>query len=154
MTEPLFIPKPGQVDYTHIRYAPVINVIVTHGGRVLLAQRSSDMRLYPSHWSGISGFLDDAKSIEEKVAEELREEMAIEEDVLVSVTRGQPLLQEAPQYHKTWLVVPVLAVVRTENFTLNWEAQKARWFALDELHEVELLPGFSEVIGQFAEMIQ
>ena len=46
MAQPKFIPRPGQVDYTNIRYAPVVNTIVVHSGKVLLVQRSSEMRLY------------------------------------------------------------------------------------------------------------
>ncbi|HEY4161329.1 MAG TPA: hypothetical protein VGM08_04680, partial [Candidatus Saccharimonadales bacterium] len=65
MAEPKFVPKPGQVDYTNIRYAPVINTVITNSGKVLLVQRSPGMRLYPGYWSGMSGFLDDNRSIEE-----------------------------------------------------------------------------------------
>jgi hypothetical protein len=53
--EPMFVPRPGQVDYTHVRYAPVLNAVVVYRGRVLLLQRSSGMRSYPNHWCGISG---------------------------------------------------------------------------------------------------
>ena len=42
--EPVFVPRPGQVDYTHIRYAPVLNAVVVCLGKVLLLQRSSGMR--------------------------------------------------------------------------------------------------------------
>lgn len=71
MKEPKSTPKPGQVDYTNIRYAPVVNIVVTHAGKILLVQRSKNMRLYPGFWNGVSGFLDYAKSIWEKVREEL-----------------------------------------------------------------------------------
>ena len=36
MTERKFVAQPGQVDYTSIRYAPVVNAVVTNGGKVLL----------------------------------------------------------------------------------------------------------------------
>jgi hypothetical protein len=42
--EPAFLPRPGQVGYTHIRYAPVLNAVVVCVGKVLLLQRSSGMR--------------------------------------------------------------------------------------------------------------
>ena len=62
-TESMFVPRPGQVDYTHIRYAPVLNAVVVCLGKVLLLQRSSGMRSYPNHWCGISGYLDDHRSV-------------------------------------------------------------------------------------------
>jgi hypothetical protein len=41
--EPVFVRRPGQVDYTHIRYAPALNALVVCLGKVLLQQRSSGM---------------------------------------------------------------------------------------------------------------
>lgn len=149
MSEPKFVPKPGQVDYTNIRYAPVMNIVVVKGDKVLLVQRSADMRLYPSYWNGISGFLDDHQSIEEKVREELREELGLGAKQIKSITRGQVLLQEAPEYRKTWLVVPVCVEAATESFTLDWEAQRAKWFTPAEAAQLDLLPGFIDVLAQF-----
>jgi hypothetical protein len=68
-TEPEFVPRPGQVDYAHIRYAPVLNAVVVCRGKVLLLQRSSGMRNYPNHWCGISGYLDDDRSVEDKAGD-------------------------------------------------------------------------------------
>lgn len=153
MAEPKFIPKPGQVDYTNIRYAPVVNTVVTRGGKVLLVQRSSSMRLYPNFWNGISGFLDDGQSIEEKVTEELREELGLDKQNIASLERGAVLLQEAPKYHKTWLVVPVLARVKTADIELDWEAQRAKWYMPAEIEKLDLLPGFPEVIEQFLQVL-
>lgn len=153
MTQPAFVPKPGQVDFTNIRYAPVVNTVVTHAGKVLLVQRSADMRLYPNYWNGISGFLDDNRSIEQKVTEELQEELGITASAIKSLERGQVLLQEAPDYGKTWLVVPVLAHVTAAEFRLDWEVQRAAWFELSDVYKLDLLPGFRQVIDQFAEKL-
>jgi len=149
MSEPKFVPKPGQVDYTNIRYAPVMNIVVVKGNKVLLVQRSANMRLYPNFWNGISGFLDDQQSIEEKVYEELREELSLSPTDIKNITRGQMIFQEAPEYHKTWLVVPVRVEVATDKFTLDWEAQHAKWFTPAEAAKLDSLPGFISVLAQF-----
>ena len=149
MKEPNFIPKDGQVDYTNIRYAPVINTVVFHDGRILLVQRSKSLRLYPSCWNGVSGFLDDSKTIEQKVEEELREELSISKTDIVDLKRGRPLIQEAPDYNKTWLVVPVRVEVSTNKFKLDWEAEDAKWFTPAEASRLDLMPGFREVLAQF-----
>jgi NADH pyrophosphatase NudC (nudix superfamily) len=153
MAEQRFIPKPGQVDYTHVRYAPVVNTVVTHEGKVLLVQRSPDIRLYPNYWNGISGFLDDSRSIEEKVTEELGEELGIQADDILLIQRGTVLLQEASDYNKTWLVVPVLARVKTADFKLDWEAARAKWYEPAEVVKLDLLPGFLGVFDQFLEVL-
>ena len=107
------------------------------------------MRLYPNYWNGVSGFLDDAQDIEDKVREELREELGIAADDLLELTRGTPLLQEAPQYNKTWLVMPMLAKVRHVTFQLDWEAQHAQWYTPQDIMALDLLPGFKYVVAQF-----
>ena len=69
-----FKPKPGQIDYTNARWAPVINCVVKYKDRILIVQRSSKLNFYPGYWNGISGFLDDKRSLEEKARDELKEE--------------------------------------------------------------------------------
>lgn len=149
MPEPKFVPKPGQVDYTNIRYAPVLDVVVTRNGKILLAKRSDDRRLYPNYWANVAGFLDDQEDIETKAYEELSEELGIESSDVAAIKRGFVSLKEAPDINKTWLIVAVLATVKTDKFTLDWEASEARWFAPEDVHKLDLMPGTLEVIGQF-----
>ena len=149
MPEPKFIPKPGQVDYTDIRYAPVLDVVVTRHGKILLAKRSADRLVYPDCWAAVAGFLDDDEDIETKAYEELLEELGIERAKVLKLTRGQVLLRDVPKYKKTYLIVPLLAEVNTDEFILDWEASEARWFAPEEIPKLDLMPGMLNVIGQF-----
>jgi ADP-ribose pyrophosphatase YjhB (NUDIX family) len=149
MPEPIFIPKPGQVDYTDIRYAPALDVVVTFNDQILLVKRSADRRLYPGYWATVDGFLDDNKSIEEKALEELEEEIGYKKSDVDRLVRGQPLLREDKSIGKTWLIVPVQAHVRTKKFSLNWEASEARWMNAADAFDLKLLPGTKLVISQF-----
>jgi 8-oxo-dGTP pyrophosphatase MutT (NUDIX family) len=149
MAEPTFIPKPGQVDYTNIRYAPTVNIVVTHNGKILCVQRSADLRHYPGKWDWICGFLDDSQSIEDKTREELREELGLDAADIESLVRGQAIVDEAPEYHKTWFIVPVLAKVKTDRFTLDWEASRGQWFEPSELKTLDMVPDSLPVASQF-----
>lgn len=149
MTAPKFTPKPGQTDFTNARYCPVVNTVVVKGDHVLLVKRSSDLKLYPNVWNGVSGFLDDQQSIEDKVAEEIAEELGITSVHITDIRRGRPLLQEAPDIGKTWLVVPVLATIDTDSFQLDWEAEAAKWYTPAEVRDLQLLPGFIDIFNQF-----
>ncbi len=151
--EPVFVPRPGQVDYTHVRYAPVLNAVVVCRGRVLLLQRSSGMRSHPNHWCGISGYLDDARSVEDKARQEMLEEVGITADRILGMRRGTVLLQEAPDHGKSWLVVPVLVRVRDRRYRLDWESQAAGWFSMTGASGLPLLPGFDAVIAQYHDVI-
>lgn len=144
-----FIPKPGQVDFTDIRYCPVMNCIVRHGRKILVVQRSTGMRFYPGYWNGISGFLDDKQSFKEKVCDELREELGMKKSNILSIEMGNIFHQEAPKYKKTWIVHPVLVEVNTDKIILDWEARAFQWLLPREVMELDLLPGFDQVLGSF-----
>jgi len=147
--EPKFIPKPGQVDYTNIRYTPTVNTIVMYKGKILAVRRPAGMRLYPNYWDWVCGFLDDNKSIEDKVLEELEEELGLEKKDVVKFKRGQVIIDEAPQYNRTWLIIPVLAEVKTNKLKLNWEASRADWFTPQELKKLDFVPGGLNTGAQF-----
>jgi len=146
MDKPKFIPKPGQVDFTNIRYCPVINCVVQYGEKFLIVKRSKALRLYPGYWNGVSGFLDDDMSREEKVGDELREELGIGEDDIASIRFGGIFDQEAPEYKKTWIVHPVFVEIKTGKITLDQEAEQYKWVTLEEMKDYKLLPGFDKVV--------
>jgi 8-oxo-dGTP pyrophosphatase MutT (NUDIX family) len=143
---PEFKLKPGQVDFTNIRWAPVINCLVRHNGKFLVVQRNAAMRLYPNFWNGISGFLDDDKSLKEKVAEELWEELGLTAEHIISIKQGQIFDQESEEYKKTWIVHPVLVDIDTDIITLDHEASSYQWLSFVEIRQLQLLPGFDQVL--------
>lgn len=149
MKEKKFKPKPGQVDFTNIRWAPVINCVLKYKNNILIVQRSAEMRLYPSYWNGISGFLDDNKSLEEKVSQELKEETGLSKDNIISIEYGQIFEQDEPKYNKTWIVHPILVTVNTDNIELDWEAKTFQWIKPNEAFKLNLLPGFDKVLEAF-----
>lgn len=144
--EEVFKPRPDQVDFTNVRWTPVVNCVVQFKNKILLVQRSKGMRLYPGYWNGISGFLDDRKSLKEKVEEELREELGISKKNITSITLGGIFDQEAKKYKKTWIVHAVKVVVSTDQITLDWEAEKYQWIRPKDALSQKLLPGFEEVL--------
>jgi isopentenyldiphosphate isomerase len=143
---PQFIPKQGQTDFTHIRRAPVINCVVRFERKILVVKRSSELNFYPNCWNGISGFLDDEKTIPEKVKEELREELGISDDHILSIKEAAMLEQEEPKYDKTWIVHPVLVEVDTDEVHLDWEGKEFAWVFPEEAKRYNLLPGFDRVL--------
>ncbi len=144
-----FKPKPGQVDFTKVRWAPVINCVVKCKDKFLIVRRSGELGFYPGYWNGISGFLDDKKSLREKVEEELWEELKMPKGNIKKIILGQILDQESPQYKKTWVVHPVLVEVKNDKTRLNWEAKEYKWVSFEELKKMKLLPGFLELVKRF-----
>ncbi len=143
---PTFKAKPGQVDYTHARWAPVINCVVQNGSKFLIVKRNSSMRLYPGYWNGIAGFLDDRKTLEEKVKEELCEEAGIKASDILSIKLGEIFDLDDPKYRKTWIVHPVLVKVKHRKIRLDWEAEEYRWISAKEIKRFKITPNFEKVL--------
>lgn len=141
-----FVPKKGQVDYSTARFAPVINCILHHKGKILLIYRSPSLRFYPGCWNGVSGFLDDGKDIEEKAKEEIREETGIAAKHIKTMERGQTFEVEDPRYKKTWIVHPVRVEVDTNKVRLDWEGATFRWVSPREARKLSLVSGVTEVL--------
>lgn len=146
MAVPEFKPKPGQVDYTRARWAPVINCVVKYRGKILLVRRSRRLHFYPGYWNGISGFLDDKRALKGKVEDELKEEVGIPARAIRRIRLGKIFHQDAAKYGKTWIVHPVLVEVKTDQVRLDWEAQDYRWVGVEEANTFNLLPGFDRVL--------
>ncbi|MBI2623467.1 MAG: NUDIX domain-containing protein [Candidatus Liptonbacteria bacterium] len=144
-----FVPKPGQVDYTHAARAPVINCVVEHDGKILLVKRSRKLNLHPGVWNGVSGFLDDGKSPMEKAKEELLEEAGISPEQIISMEEGKVFEVRDGAYGKTWVTHPVHVKVATDAVKLDWEAEEYRWVAPAEIKGLALTPGFLNVLDQF-----
>jgi ADP-ribose pyrophosphatase YjhB (NUDIX family) len=147
-----FRPKPGQVDFSNIRWAPVMNCVVRFGKKILLVQRSKELHFYPGYWNGVSGFLDDGKSLREKVEEELREELGMKPRSIRSIQLADIFDQDEPKYKKTWIVHPVLVEVKTDKISLDWEAKKYQWISMRAAKKLKLLPGFGEVLERVAKL--
>lgn len=144
--------KPGQTDYTNIRWAPVMNCVVMYEDKILVVQRSKSLNFYPGYWNGISGFLDDSKGLHEKVHEELREELGIQAKDIISITLAEVYDQDEPKYKKTWIVHPVLVKVKTDKIKLDWEAKQFVWTTINKAKKMKLLPGFDLVLKKVAKL--
>lgn len=146
MKKARFIPKLGQTDYTHVRWVPVINCVLRYKNKILLVERSKNLKFHPGCWSGISGFLDDKKSLKQKVTEEIKEELGIPKNKIENIRLGEIFDQEDQKAHKTWIVHPILVDVNTDRVRLDWEARKYVWTSPHKARELKLLPGFSSVL--------
>ena len=105
------------------------------------------MNFYPGFWSGVSGFLDDERGVEEKAKEELLEEFGIGERNITEIIEGPVFEQEDARYGKTWIVHPVLVEVSTDTVVPNWEVMDYKWINPEEVETFELVPGFEKVVA-------
>lgn len=141
-----FKPAQGQTDYANIHWCPVINCVLEFKGKILIVQRSKKLNFYPGYWNGISGFLDDNKTIEEKIKVEIAEELNLSPQSIRAIQIGEIFHQKAPKYDKTWIVHPVLVKISSNQIKIDWEAQAFKWIDIGEAAKFKLLPGFNKVL--------
>lgn len=154
MKKIIFKPRPGQIDYTNARWVPVVNCVLKYKNKLLVVQRSEELNFYPCYWNGISGFLDDQRSLHQKVSDELREELGISKTKIKKIRLGEIFDQEESKYKKTWIVHPVLVEVKTDKIELDWEASNYKWVTLQEAKRLKLLSGFDEVLKRLSLWIE
>jgi len=142
--------KPGQIDYSGARWAPVINCVLKYKDKILIIRRSRKLHFYPGYWNGVSGFLDDNRSLEQKVKEEVNEELGINEESIIDITLGEIFHKDELEYKKTWIVHPILVEVNTDKIKLDWEAQDYKWINYGEAKNYKLMPGFETVLEKLA----
>ena len=146
MKKAKFKARRGQIDYSKARWAPVVNCVLKYKNKILLVERSKELHFYPGYWNGISGFLDDGRSLKEKIEDELKEEVGMPKSKIKSIKRGHIFDQEEPRYKKTWIVHPVLVEVNTDKVRLDWEATNYKWLTPNQAKKLKLLPGFDKVL--------
>ena len=154
MKKSAFKPKPGQVDYTHAQWAPVINCVLKYKNKLLVVQRSKELNFYPGFWYGVSVFLYDRRSLNQKVLDELKKELGIAKTKIKKIQLGEIFDQEEPKYKKTWIVHPILVEVKTDKVKLDWEARNYKWLTLQEVKKLKVLPGFDEVLRRLSPWIR
>lgn len=124
----------------------MINCVLKHENKILVVKRSKENNIYPGLWNGVSGFLDDRKSLEEKVYEEIWEEAGIKKKNIISIKLGKIFDQEDKKFKKTWVVHPISIRVKTNEIKLDWEAQEYKWLDQKEIGKLKLMPGFRQVL--------
>ncbi len=132
----------GRIDYTDSKISPVIIVFVRHKNKILALKRSNKVLAYKGMWSTVAGFLDEVKPIEEKVKEELKEELNINERNILSISIGEPYKFNDKEIDKIWLRYPILVDVRERPaIRLDEEHSDYKWVTKKGFSKLSSIPG-------------
>jgi len=131
----------GRIDYSDSDIAPVITVFIKYKDKILLLKRSDKVRTYQGKWNTVAGYLDELKPIRNKVLEEIQEELGINEDNVLSIHIGESYEFTDIEINKTWIVQPVLAVLKNEpEVKLDLEHTECKWIKPEELKDFDTVP--------------
>ncbi len=137
----------GRIDYTTAPKCPVINVIVVYKQRALLLKRSDKVMAYKGKWNCLGGFLDEVGTIEDKIHEELREELSVLPTLVERIAYVDPIEVVDSVIGRTWLIQPAVVVLKEQPIiTLDWEHTDYAWVTEDEIKKYDTVEGLDKLI--------
>jgi 8-oxo-dGTP pyrophosphatase MutT (NUDIX family) len=143
----------GRIDYSNSDRAPVITAFVKCEDKILLLKRSKEIKNYPQKWNAVTGFMDELKPVEEKVLEEIEEELGIGKGSIVLMRIGKPYEVTDYDVKKTWIVNPVIVELkRIPEIRLNFEHTEFKWIKREELSYFNTVPFIKKFFDNYVHM--
>ncbi len=136
----------GRIDYSGSDTAPVLTAFLFFGDQLLLLKRSQNVGAYKGLWNGVGGYLDEQVPLRQKVLEELREELSIPEERVVSMKAAEPMDLLDAEIGRRWIIHPVRVDIDSNDFTLDEEHTEARWIRPEELGTFDYVLGADTVL--------
>jgi len=137
----------GRIDYSHSDTAPVIVIFIKYKDKIILLKRSNKVRTYQGKWNTVAGYLDEIKPINEKIFEELREELKIKKSNISLIRMGTPYTFKdvKVEVNKTWIVHPFLIELKNKpEIKLDWEHIEYKWIKPEELKNFDTPPNLNK----------
>lgn len=131
----------GRINFTGVRKAPVLNVVVCFNDEILIVKRSQKVSAYKGLWNGISGFIDEPRSIEDFATQEVKEELSI---IPNNIKVALPYEVDDRKIDRVWIVYPVLAMLKNKPaIILDWEHTDFAWIKPKHLQDYEYVKDFN-----------
>ncbi len=140
----------GRIDYSTSPVAPVLNLVVSFENKVLLLKRSEQVLEYKGKWNSLGGYLDEVKAVEDKMYEELYEELKIAKDMVKRLTVGETREVQDHNIGRTWYIVPGLVELQTlPAIQLDFEHTEFAWVLPEEVSMYDTVSGLDKLILSF-----
>jgi len=103
-------------------------------------------------WNSVAGYIDEIVSVEDKVLEELREEIGITKDIIENIEIGDPYEIRDERIKRTWVTVPCLAELRQKpEIKLDWEHTDYKWIDPEEMTKYDIVPNLDKTYKKYFE---
>jgi len=132
-----------RVDYTNAKTAPVLVCFVHYKDKFLLLKRSDKVLAYKNLWSTVAGFIDDKQSLEEKVVEEITEELGLKKDDIKTIKQGEVYTFKDKDIGRDWVRHLFLVEIASPKIKLDEEHTDYRWIVPEEIDGYHTTPGFA-----------
>lgn len=133
----------GYVEIEGLEVVHVVTAFLRSAGGILLLKRSQEVKSFPGHWAGVSGFLEEDEDPLLRARLEIHEETGISVAELVS---SGDVVYARGDRGPVWAVHPFLFEVDRRDVSLDWEHIEFRWIAPEELDKYETVPKLAEAL--------
>ncbi len=140
-------------DFTNAKVAPVLICFVCYKDKFLILKRSDKVLAYKNLWSTLAGFIDDEKSLDNKVVEEITEELGLDKKDIKEIIQGEVYTYKDKKLGRDWIRHLVIARIANPNIKLNWEHTDYKWITPDEIDRYQLTPGFDENLKRIKNLL-
>lgn len=135
----------GRIDYSHSNVSPVLTVFISVGEEILLLKRSDKVGTYKGKWNTVAGYLDEVRPLQEKISEELHEELSLPPELILKISLGKPYKYLDIAISKTWLIHPVFVTLKAKpKIKIDWEHTEYAWIKPSELKKYDVVPGLEK----------
>ncbi len=129
-----------------MKVSKVVTSFLVKNGRILLLKRSGKVGSYRDRWSGVSGYIEDGPI--EQAYKEIWEELSIPKESFQLLEAGNPEEVTDEKLDMKWMVYSFLFEFLGENYELklDWENVEAKWVKIEEIEEMETVPGLCNIL--------
>ena len=130
----------GRIDYTNSKSAPVVVVFLKYKEKMLLLKRSKKVNSYKGKWQTIAGYIDDFRSVYERMMIELHEEIGLNKKDIKEMRIANQYKVDDKKIKKVWFVNPGIAYLkRKPKVKIDWEHTDYKWINPSELKKFSIV---------------
>ena len=126
-----------------------VTVFLESENEILILLRSEHVSTYKERWAGISGSIDDGRTVDEQALVEIEEETSISRGQVKLIRKGKPLLIAGEALHFMKVVHPYLFHINNRSqIKINWENKEIRWIKPRDIDNYETMPKLKETLAK------
>jgi predicted aconitase with swiveling domain len=119
----------GSLEMPDVHRQAAVTSFLLNRDKVLILKRSDKVGTHKGKWAGVSGYLEDDESPEDRSKQEILEETGIANPLLLR--SGEPVLARGDD--TVWEIHPFLYKVDTRDVAIDWEHVEYKWVSPEDV---------------------
>ena len=125
-------------------------LLINKEGKLLILKRSDKVKTYKGLWGGVAGYVEPGEEPYETALKEIREEVGIEKEHVVLITRGNIIkftdIYEGSKYE--WTIYPfVFKIRKNQKIQIDWEHLEYLWITPLEITRYNTVPHLKQTVS-------